>query len=117
MGGSPWVNILDTMLKLEMRSDPRLLVVARKMVEELASVCGFPEQECCAITLAINEGLSNIIRHAYHNRHDQMLELSCRGDEKGLEFTLVDHGEPVDPARVCARPLEEVKPGGLGTHI
>src|SRR5262249_48985236 len=82
-----------------------------------AAVFGFPDDECRDITLAVDEALTNVIRHAYQNRHDQPLELTCRGLENGLEFTLLDRGQPVDRARVCARPLEAVEAGGLGTHI
>ena len=108
---------MNLSLKLVLSSDPRLLCVTRSAVERLAAVFGFAEEECCAITLAVHEALANIIRHAYQGRHDGPVELTCRGLENGLEFTLVDRGQPLDPARVCARPLDAVEVGGLGTHI
>src|SRR5207248_10434977 len=86
-------------------------------VERLAAVFGFAEEECCAITLAVHEALANIIRHAYQGRPDGPVELTCRGLENGLEFTLVDRGQPLDPAWVCARPLDDAAVGGSGTHI
>jgi serine/threonine-protein kinase RsbW len=104
-------------LKLVLSSDPRLLGAVRGAVAELASAAGFAEEDCRAITLAVDEALTNIIRHAYDNRHDKSVELTCRSLDNGLEFILRDRGRPVDPAKVCARPLEAVRPGGLGTHI
>lgn len=104
-------------LKVVLSSDPRLLSVVRGAVHQLAAVVGFTEEDCHAITLAVDEALTNIIRHAYDNRPDESMELSCRTLEHGLEFVLKDRGHPVDVAKVCARPLEVVKSGGLGTHI
>jgi len=108
---------LGLSLQLVLSSDPRLLCVVRGAVDRLASVAGFGEEDCHAIVLAVDEALTNIIRHAYEDRHDESIELSCRVLENGVEFVMRDHGRPVDKAKVCARPLELVKPGGLGTHI
>lgn len=98
-------------------SDPRLLCVVRSAVHRLAAESGFGEEDCSAITLAVDESLTNIIRHAYENRHDESIELTCRVLDGGVEFIVRDHGRPVDLAKVCAQSLGRVKPGGLGTHI
>ena len=104
-------------LKLEVPSDPRVLSIVRSTVHQLACVAGFPEEQCRSITLAVDEALSNIIRHAYQNRRDQAIQLTCQCDNDGLEFLLVDHGQSVDPGMLRGRPLDEVRPGGLGTHL
>lgn len=98
-------------------SDPRLLSVVRSSVSELAAVCGFEAKECRCITLAVDEALSNVIRHAYNNRCDREIELNCQVLADCLEFTFVDHGEPADLSKVCAQPLDEVALGGRGTHL
>ncbi|HKS94699.1 MAG TPA: ATP-binding protein [Terriglobia bacterium] len=110
-------RLVGVSLKLVLSSDPRLLGAVRGAVRELASGAGFAEEDCSAITLAVDEALTNIIRHAYDSRPDGSVELTCRGVENGLEFIFVDRGRPVDPAKICSRPLEAVTPGGLGTHI
>lgn len=106
-------------LKFQMRlaSDPRLLPVVRSTVSELAAALGFDDAQCRSITLAVDEALSNVIRHAYRNECNHEIELSCQAQADCLEFTFIDHGEPTDPARICARPLDEVALGGRGTHI
>jgi anti-sigma regulatory factor (Ser/Thr protein kinase) len=104
-------------VKLTMNSDPRLLRVVRSAVEQFASVCGFPEEQCRAITLAVDEAVCNVIRHAYHDKRDQQVELTCRHEDRALELVLVDHGQAVDRTKVCSRPLDEIRSGGLGTHI
>jgi anti-sigma regulatory factor (Ser/Thr protein kinase) len=102
---------------MRMASDPRLLPVVRSTVSELAAVSGFEDEQCRSITLAVDEALSNVIRHAYKNRCDQEIELNCQGHSNCLEFSFVDRGEAADPSRFCAQPLDEAALGGRGTHL
>jgi len=106
-------------LKFQMRlaSDPRLLPVVRSTVSELATALGLEDSQCRNITLAIDEALSNLIRHAYKNECNHEIELTCQVQADCLEFTFIDRGEPADPARICAEPLDEVALGGRGTHL
>ena len=67
--------------------------------------------------LAIDEAVANVIRHAYKNRHDQAIEFECLVDDVQMEFTLLDQGEPPDPARICAQPLNDISLCGRGTHL
>ena len=104
-------------LRMRMASDPRLLPVVRSTVSELAAVWGFEAEQCRRITLAVDEALSNVIRHAYKNRLDQEIDLNCQAHLDCLEFSFLDHGEAIDTSRFCATPLDEIAPGGRGTHI
>jgi anti-sigma regulatory factor (Ser/Thr protein kinase) len=103
--------------RMKMTSDPRLLPVVRRTVAELAVVCGFEDAQCRSITLAVDEALSNILRHAYKNRCDQEVELSCESHSDCLEFNFIDHGEAADRSRICAQISDDVAPGGRGTHL
>ena len=100
-----------------MPSDPRLLSVVRSSVSELAALCGFEDEQCRSIALAVDEALSNVIRHSYKNRCDQEIELNCQEHGGSLEFSLIDRGEAADPSRFCAQPLDEIALGGRGTHL
>ena len=104
-------------LKLAMPSDPRYLSVVRGAIGPLAAAVGWDESECLAITLALDEALANVIRHAYENRHDGLIEVECRERADGLEFILLDNGKMPDRAKICAREVGCDRPGGLGTHI
>lgn len=112
------------LLKLEVQSNPELLCAVRGAMEKLTERMGFPEAECRSVTRAVDEALTNIIRHAYSNQPDQPIELACfrakqAADGKaveGLEIILKDQGAPADPEKMRGRPLEEVRPGGLGLH-
>src|SRR5205807_8195849 len=76
-------------------------------------------------TPAVDEALTHIIRHAYQGQRGRLIQLSCRclgpaapgRPQAQLEFVLVDRGRGVDPAALRGRPLDEVRPGGLGSHF
>ena len=104
-------------LRVVMSSDPRFLSIVRAAVGQLGLVYGLTEESCRGVTLAVDEALANTIRHAYKNRYDREIELSCQAGADHLEFTLVDSGEPADSARICAKPLDEVSLSGRGTHL
>src|SRR5579871_6435523 len=100
-----------------MSSHPRCLAVVRATVGHLASMVGWDEASSRAITMAIDEALANIIRHAYQGRADGRIELHCRAAGDELEFRIQDAGEAPDLTQICAREVGCDKIGGLGTHI
>lgn len=98
-------------------SDPAFLPVIRGAVERLCAVFGWNESEARSITLALDEALTNVIRHAYHNRPDGVIELVCAEKEEVLEFVVTDTGDAPDLGRICSRAKDSQAPGGMGTHI
>ena len=113
------------LLQLELPSNPELLSVVRSAMMRLTEELGFPAGECRALTRAVDEALANIICHAYHGRSGQPIHLLCRrtevragGKERtGLEIVLIDRGAAADRKNLRGRPLEDVRPGGLGLHF
>ncbi len=104
-------------IKFSVPSDPRYLCVVRGAIGPLAEAIGWDDSECRAIVLAVDECLANVIRHAYHNRPDGLMELECRETADGLEITLLDNGDAPDRSKICAREIDCDEPGGLGTYI
>jgi anti-sigma regulatory factor (Ser/Thr protein kinase) len=113
------------LLKLELRSHPTLLCVIRGALEPLMESLGFSEEQNRAIIRAVDEAVSNIMKHSYHGRLDQPIEVYCNrvqrrtnGEtDEGVEILLFDSGPAVDTTKIEARPLDEIRPGGLGLHI
>jgi serine/threonine-protein kinase RsbW len=113
------------LLKLELRSHPQLLCVIRGALEPLMEMLGFSPEHGREIIRAVDESVSNIMRHSYHGRLDQPIEVYCNRlerrtsaeTEQGVEILLFDCGPAVDPTKIEARALDDVKPGGLGLHI
>jgi serine/threonine-protein kinase RsbW len=113
------------LLKLELRSHPTLLCVIRGALEPLMDMLGFSAEHTRAIIRAVDEAVANIMRHSYHGRLDQPIEVYCNrlqrranGEpEQGVEILLFDCGLAVDTTKLPARSLDEIRPGGLGLHI
>jgi len=113
------------LLNLELRSNPEMLCVVRSAVERLTEEMGFSERDCRSVTRAVDEALTNIMRHAYHGQPEQPIQVSCfrrQGQmesvrREGLEILLVDYGAAMDPSKLQGRSLDEVRPGGLGLHF
>lgn len=108
---------MDHAVKLSFPSDPRYLGVIRGAIERFAALVGFDEEDCRWITLAVHEALTNVIRHAYHNKHDQPVEMRLSERNGGMEVVMVDHGTGVKQEQMSGRDLDDVRPGGLGLHM
>lgn len=113
------------LLEILINGKPTLLCVVRGAVERLAESLGFPGAECRSITLAVDEAITNIIRHSYAGREDRPIAIyfrkarrrSAQGAEQGIEILLQDRGPAVDPAKLCGRDFNDIRPGGLGLHF
>lgn len=113
------------LLRMELASNPDTLCVVRSALEPLAQMLGFSDPECRAVVLAVDEALTNIIRHAYQGKAHQPIEISFRRIQApqdgvrrpALEILLEDRGIRVDGSKLCGRDLEDVRPGGLGLHF
>jgi anti-sigma regulatory factor (Ser/Thr protein kinase) len=104
-------------MKVVLPSDPRFLCIARAMVRELSEVSGLSEEDCHAVTLAVDEALANVMRHAYKGNHDEQIEFNCDIYDDRMEFRLLDTGEAPDADRICGQPLDEFSLSGRGTHL
>ena len=107
---------------LTILSDPANLAQVRAAVETLGKLTGFDQKECAAMALAVDEALTNVIRHAYGGSLDKEIkicieELNEVDDRQGLLICIRDFGKAVDPCKIKGRELSDIKPGGLGVHI
>jgi anti-sigma regulatory factor (Ser/Thr protein kinase) len=110
---------------LALYSNPKWLSVVRAAIERLTESLGFPIAQCRSITRAVDEALTNIVRHSYRNRPDRPIAMYFRRAhrrhdgqvQQGLEILLCDRAPAVDPSKLQGRPLDEIRPGGLGLHF
>lgn len=104
-------------LKLEFPSDPRFLALLRAVIGGVAEIVGFSEKEVCELKLAINEAVTNIIRHSLKNHFDRIIEIDLLLEERGLEVVLSDDGEPAEDPNL--QPLEPSldHPGRVGLYL
>lgn len=110
----------DAEARIEIPSQPLFLAPLRAFVTCLAERAGFDEVTQFQIALAIDEAMANIINHGYGRNPDGRIWLHVSRlaeGRPGLRFVIEDLGRQVDPASIRSRPLEEIRPGGLGVHI
>lgn len=121
IGQEKCVGACDVEMRIPARAE--CLCVVRSAFQKMAEVAGFCCEEGERLTLALEEALTNAIRHSYGGPCEQPIVVTMRwrvgqasaGD--ALEVVVRDFGKQVDPASIKGRDLDEVKPGGLGVHI
>ena len=98
-------------------SHPKYLPLIRAVVQEGAALAGFDSDGKLEILLAVTEGVANVIRHAYANQTDKRIDFELSVDAPTFRLDIIDYGTFVDPKLIASRPLDEVRPGGLGVHL
>lgn len=111
------VKARETLLKLQFPALPDRLKLVRGAVSQTAELCGCKKDTIQGIVIAVDEACQNIIRHAYgdNKKGDIILEIRRRNDE--ILIFLRDFADPVDATKVKPRELDDIRPGGLGTHF
>jgi len=110
-------------IELRIISDPMYLCGARELIGCIARRIGFDDMDCSKISLAVDEALSNIIRHGYNKSFDRPIWIGITPIKPspdsigGIRITIDDEAKQVDPEKMKGRQLDDIKPGGLGIHI
>lgn len=98
-------------------SHPKYLYVVRSAIYPLAIEAGFPKKDARKIVLAVDEACSNIIKYAYEGDYTRTYSLDITVETGMLAVELKDSGKKPDLSKIAPRKLDEVRPGGLGTHF
>jgi len=106
-----------TILRMVINTQPRLLHILRGVVRYYAREGGFSDSEVNALAVAVDEATTNVIRHTYHGNPSGTMALDVIDYADRLEFVIEDSGPKVRPESIRHRPLDEVRPGGLGTYF
>jgi PAS domain S-box-containing protein len=106
--------------ELEIRSDLRDLHRAREFVREFCRMLpeGLLDQDDVGtLELAVNEASSNIMKHAYHGRADQRIQLEAETCPGRLSIRLYHLGDSFDPAAVPPPALDGSRESGFGIYL
>jgi serine/threonine-protein kinase RsbW len=108
-------------IELRILSQPRYLCVVRSALEKVALNAGLSDDESGMFVMAVDEAMTNVIRHGYKEKTDQPIWVKLRpisqNGHVGLEVVVEDECQNVNLEKIKSRPLEDVRPGGLGVHI
>ncbi len=109
-------TLKEYQLKIPSQSDN--LAIIRDVVAKVASRVGFDTDEASKIELAVDEACTNVIKHAYANNSNQMIEVSIKVDQKKLIIIVADKGKGFNPDEIklpdLNKSIKEGRKGGLG---
>ena len=103
--------------KIEFSSHTGNLALMRTCVRRFLEAFPFSERQRTLMVLGVDEACTNIIRHAYHLRDDQLISLSLEEKSDCVCLRLRDYGKQAKPDSIKNRPRDLIKPGGLGLHL
>ncbi|OOY34549.1 hypothetical protein BOV90_03735 [Solemya velum gill symbiont] len=70
------------------------------------------------LVLAVGEAVMNVVQHGFDGGGAEgRITLEVCKERDGLLFRLMDNAPSMDPAEVTPRDLDDIRPGGLGTHF
>ncbi len=106
--------------EITLSSEPDAVAVALDFVADVCREWGVRQPACFKLSLAVDEAISNILRHAYKGRRgDIQLRMGAQGKDVWVE--LRDRGPFFDPTMApeptLQASLEERDIGGLGIHL
>lgn len=107
---------------IKLLSDAAELPGARERVRTWAKDHGWNEHQVADIVLAIDEALTNVIRHGYSGAPGQKIQVTIedvvsRQHGPGIVIVIRDYGRQAPLEEICGRDLDDLRPGGLGVHI
>jgi PAS domain S-box-containing protein len=116
------VDVRQTLARaeLEIRSDPTDLSRVRAFVRDFGRMLPaglLDEDEIAGLELAVNEAASNIMKHAYHGRADQRIELDAETFPDRVSIRLYHLGDSFDPTSVSPPALDGSRESGFGTYL
>ena len=102
--------------RFELIASSEVLSPLRKELRHLLCQAGWEKKTVEEVLLAVDEALTNIIRHAYQGKPGKMTVTVDASSDK-IEIVLEDQGKKFDPTQVPTPELPRHKPGGLGVHF
>jgi len=102
--------------RFELNASSEVLSPFRKELRQILVHEGWEKKTSDEILLAVDEALTNVIRHAYAGGSGKMTVLVRAAHDK-IEIVIEDLGKKFDPTQVPPPELPRHKPGGLGVHF
>lgn len=104
-------------LTLSIPSHPRYLCVLQGFFSNLLAALDFSSYEVMRVTLAVHEACANVIQHSYQGDTAQRIDLTVLITPDDLAVEIRDYGIKPDLEAIQPRALQDIRPGGLGTHF
>ncbi len=116
------MSIKKYLFKLNVLCDLSCLGIMQSFVRESALVFGFSGDDLSRIELAFEEGVTNVIEHAFQNEEDpQTFDIICERVRLGMRIIIREKGIPFDPDKVPefkpSDDIEHLNTSGMGLFL
>ena len=107
--------------QLTIPNNSQYLRDVREFVTRMVRRSGLTPPDQNKVVLAVDEAVSNIMRHAYVDREDGTISLETIADARKFQITICDTGKSFEPETVpepdLGRCVETGKREGLGIYL
>lgn len=97
------------------------LPIAQAVVREAARSCGFDDAALSEIEVAVEEAVTNVMKHAYDAEENPTFDIVCKRLTEGMQITLREKGIPFDPKLIPLYKPElldlDSPAAGMGFHL
>lgn len=108
-------------VKLTLPNEISYFPIAQALVREAAGKCGFEGASLGQIDIAVEEAVTNVMKHSYDAEENSTFEIVCEPIPEGIQIIIKDMGIPFDPSRIphykSSKILEDLSTAGLGVHL
>ncbi len=104
-------------VELQIFSHPRWLCLVRVLVSEYCRELNMEPGLVRDVILAVDETISNIMRHAYEGDTEQLIRVQCSCKKSMFQVEICDHGKVFDPFEQQMPPPDELRSGGRGIYL
>jgi anti-sigma regulatory factor (Ser/Thr protein kinase) len=109
-------------LTLTLKNHPSEIGRLVDLLETFGAQSGLGDDATFKLTLALDEIVANVIRHAFDNDgRDHRIDVRVTVGERSVTAIVEDDGRPFDPREAPVPdlnlPIEARAPGGLGMHL
>ena len=106
--------------EIEIRSSLDELRRARHFVERFCTTetdRPLGDEAVASLVLAVDEASSNVVKHAYHGREDQTIEITAEMFSDRVSIRLRHLGVPFDPSTVSPPAFDGSRDSGFGVFL
>ncbi len=104
----------EPVISLKLPNDIHFLPATNQFISDYARKLGFSDKAVTQIEMAVEEGISNVVRHAFQPNESAHFDIHLYKDITGLSVSICDQGLPFDPNTVQ---YNEDTLEGLGSFV
>lgn len=112
---------IPEVLKITLPNRLDYLDIAIMFVRETAKKIGFSGSYLNNIEIAIEEAVSNVMKHTYDPEENRTFDILCQNLRTGIKIVIKEMGMPFDPSNVkkykLSENLDDASSSGLGLYL